>query len=217
LDNFADHKTEMMLYHRFENFRLPHAIESGLKALDWQSLPVSSSYTVTEWVKQAIERGILWQSLDFYGWRLQHIGSLKSCQIPDQIEHQIRSEMRSRYGNKLAEAASIRLQVVYGGSIIPIHTDLRRESSIVYPILHRNPSATSFYRYPQHIDQGMIPPKQCQYIDSVCIDTCPTMLDVNVPHAVLYRPGSFTKEQPRVSLSLKFSDLDIVTVKAMIK
>lgn len=206
-----------MIYYRLKNFHIPNNLKSELTSLDWLSLEVASEYRAMDWMNQAFQRHMVWQTLHTYGYRLQQIGRLVSCNLPLSVEQNIRDFVQQCHGVKLASQAVIRLQIIYGGSIIPIHTDLNRETSLVYPILHHSPSVTAFYQSCQSFPRGIIPPDSCQYVDSVCIDTCPALLDVSMPHAVLYQLGSFTKNRPRVSLSLKFVESDINTVRGLIE
>jgi hypothetical protein len=205
-----------MHYCTLENFCVSQQLNNDLAGLPWQSLELASAYTRSDWLRQAYQRGILLQSLGAYGWIMQDVGTLLSYSIPPGVEHKIRNELQQRYGSEFSAAASIRLQIIHGGSIIPIHTDLNREASIVMPISHRRPSITAFYKCVNHEVRGMMPPDICEYTGGVSADVYPVLLQVNVPHAVVYSRGAYTQNSPRISLSLKFQNLDFDAVRTMI-
>jgi hypothetical protein len=207
----------MTRYYQLSNFKLPVHIEAQLHQLDWQQLPVASVFDKKDWVKIAYQRNILFELFKYYGWRCQRIGTLLSTVLPKELENLIRIEIDHLYGVQIASAAIIRMQVIYGGNIIPIHTDIARESGIVYPITHSCSNTTQFYNSDRTIERGMLPPSWCIPTDSVSIDNHPVLLDISVPHAIIYSGNTYTKTNPRISLSLKFEKLDFQTVKDLVK
>jgi hypothetical protein len=150
-----------------------------------------------------------------YGWKIFNIGAILSLKVPPDLENLIRGEINCYYGNFLAKEAIIRLQVVFGGSMVPPHIDENRNTSIVYPIEHPYVSLTNFYKYDGPVKRGVLSPVFCQLVDSVQIDTIPVLLNVENPHSVTYKKGTYTKKEPRISLTIKFKNLNFTTVMGL--
>jgi hypothetical protein len=205
----------MILYQQI-NLKIPVDLELQLGQLDWEKLPVASVSKKTDWIQMAYKKKILFELFRYYGWRCQRIGTLLSSKIPIELENQVRAEISQQLNDQLAIDSIIRLQVIYGGEMIPIHTDIARESSIVYPILHPFFSATAFYKSNSVIKRGMTPPSLCTPVDSVSIDNYPVILDVSAPHAIVYGKNTYTKKTPRVSLSIKFKKIDFQTIRRLV-
>jgi hypothetical protein len=207
----------MIPYHQLIDFRLPMELESQLSHLNWQALTVASTTKKKDWIRMAYSRKILFELVKYYGWRCQSIGTLLSFKLSIDLENTIRANIDQRYGNQIATEAIIRLQVIFGGEIIPIHTDIARESSIVYPISHPYASKTQFYNSNRTGKCGLIPPSWCTLANSISIDNNPVLLDVSVPHAIVYSKNIYTKKVPRISLSLKFKNLNFQSVVELTK
>jgi len=207
----------MIPYHQLAKYKLTAQLESQLQQLNWQTLTVASTIKKKNWVLMAYRCKSLFELFKYYGWRGQRSGTLLSFKLPIDLENIIRAEIDQHYGNQIATAVIIRLQVMFGGEIIPIHTDLARESSIVYPISHPYASKTQFYNSSKISKRGMISPSWCTPIDGVTIDTNPILLDVSVPHSIVYGKNTYTKKNPRISLSLKFKKLNFHSVRELTK
>ena len=199
------------------DFKLDTGLVRDLVELDWRRLEVASVFERQDWILQARQRNIIWQTLCHYGIALQHVGTLLSCKLPLDLEQRILDQTRHLWPKILTDSAIIRLQMIYNGSIIPIHTDINRESSVVYPIFHHSPGATIFYHCDGTYPRGMLPPGQCYQRHAVDIKDRATLLDVTVPHSINYAAGTYTRQNPRVSLSFKFKTLGFDTLCSQIK
>ena len=201
-----------MQYHIIENFKLDKTLEQSLQNIDWKVLPVTTKYNKSKFLRMLIKNKICFNGLLHYGWCLQKVGNLISLRLPDKLEKNIRQQIKNEFGSLLSREAVIRLQICYGGEIIPIHIDLTRQSSIVYPITHEYNSFTVFYSCENVNTRELIDPKKCEFLDKVSIADSPVLLNTNIPHSVNYDKNIYTHENPRISLTIKFEKLNFSTV-----
>ena len=207
-----------MYYYTITNFKLPRKIQQVLENIDWKILPVASKFNKIQLLKMLIRNKILINGLFHYGILLQDASTLVSTRLPQDLEKLVRQYLEKKFGSLLATEAIIRLQVVYGGKIVPIHIDLTKQSSIVYPIKHKHTSSTLFYNCKRVNTRELIDPKKCTLYEEVSVTDMPVLLDTNVPHAVKYSKNLYTYDDPRISLSIKFEKLTFSTVhKELIK
>lgn len=207
-----------MYHYTITNFKLPKKIQQALESIDWKILPVASKFTKIQFLKMLIKNKILINGLVHYGILLQDASTLVSTRLPQDLEKLVRQYIEKKFGSLLATEAIIRLQVVYGGKVVPIHIDLTRQSSIVYPIKHQHISSTLFYNCKKVNTRELIDPKKCTLYDEVSVTDMPVLLDTNVPHAVKYTKNLYTYDDPRISLSIKFEKLTFSTVyKELVK
>jgi hypothetical protein len=202
-----------MYYHTVTNFKLPNNIEQTLQNINWANLPVATQFDRRHILKVLIRNKILIDGLMHYGLFLQHVGTLISYRLPEELEKIIRNQLHIQCSSLLAREAIIRLQIMYGGKIVPIHIDLTRQSSIVYPIKHEHNSSTVFYNCNNLNTRELINPKKCNYVNEVTITDMPMLLDVSIPHSVNYNKNIYTKYVPRISLSIKFEKLTFSAVQ----
>ena len=205
------------MYYNINNFKLSSQLEDQLFCLDWQSLPVTTVFGKKEIFYDSYINNSMLDMFKHYGLVLQKIGIIISSKLPDRLEWDIRNEIKQQFGELLSNEVIVRLQMVYGGEGIPIHIDRTRNSSIVYPISHAAGGSTEFYEYNGPPIRGMISPQWCKLTQKVVIDRTPVLLDTRSPHAIRYNKGTYTKKDPRISLSLKFEKLDFQTVATLIK
>lgn len=153
----------------------------------------------------------------WYGFFGQHIGTIEYYHLPTELL----SKVQAHYNNFFAdikEQPVIRLQVIYGGSMIPLHVDLTRSTSLIIPVKHHARTKTNFYSLntmPEN--RGMIEPTDCKLIKSITIDQIPALLDVDQIHAVTYNKDTLTRACPRVSLNLKWPETKFNVVATVLK
>ena len=207
------------MYYKINNFKLSNRLEDQLQlfCLDWQALPIATALGKKESFYNSYINNCMLDTFKHYGLVLQKIGNIISSKLPEKLEWDIRDEIKQQYGELLSNEVIIRLQIVYGGEGIPIHIDRTRNSSIVYPISHAQAGSTEFYEYNGPAIRGMISPQWCKLTQTVVIDRIPVLLDTTSPHAIRYSKGTYTKKDPRISLSLKFEKLDFQTVANLVK
>lgn len=202
-----------MYYHTVTNFKLPNDLEQTLQNINWSNLPVATQFDRKQILKMLIRNKILIDGLLYYGWLLQHASVMISSRLPEELEKAIQEQIHIQCGSLLANEAIIRLQIMYGGKIFPIHIDLTRQSSIVYPIKHQHSGSTVFYDCKNVTTRELINPKKCNFIEEVAITSMPILLNTGIPHAVVYGQDTYTQNDPRISLSIKFEKLTFSIVK----
>jgi hypothetical protein len=205
------------MYHNITNFKLSSQLEHQLFCIDWKSLPIATVFGRKEFLYNSYVNHFMFDAFKYYGLVLQKIGTMVSPKLPDKLEWDVRNEIKQQWGELLCNEVIIRLQIVYGGTCIPIHIDKTRNSSIIYPILHPHASSTEFYEYNGPDIRGVLSPRWCKLTQQVIIDKTPVLLDTRSPHAIRYSRGTYTKKDPRISLSLKFEKLDFQTVATLVK
>jgi hypothetical protein len=203
-----------MYYHTITSFKLPNEIEQTLQTINWSHLPVATRFDRKQILKMLIRNKILIDGLWYYGCFLQHTSVMISSRLPKDLEKAIQQQIQIQCGSLLAREAIIRLQIMYGGKIFPIHIDLTRQSSIVYPIKHQQPSSTVFYNCKNITTRELNNPKRCSFFEEIAITDLPVLLNTDAPHAVVYEKNSYTQDNPRISLSIKFEKLEFSTVHA---
>jgi hypothetical protein len=205
------------MYHKITNFKLSDQLKDQIDHIDWRLLHTAIVFGKKEFLYSSYSKNFLFDGFKYYGWALQHIGTVASYELPNKLELDIRREIKQQLNELLENHVVIRLQIVYGGSIAPIHTDKTRNSSIVYPISHPHKSLTEFYEYNGPESAGYVSPQHCKLVQQVSISDVPVLLNTKIPHAVRYDAGTYTKKDPRVSLTLKFEKLDFWSVMELIK
>jgi len=140
----------------------------------------------------------------------QEAGTILSYELPSNIENNLMEQMSEFLDLDKVGKPIIRLQVVYGGSIIPLHIDQTRGASIVYPIVHSDIAHTNFYSstytYNTVGDRGLVDPEDCTLTDTINITTTPVLLNTDKIHAVSYNKGQITKDNPRISITFKWKE-----------
>jgi hypothetical protein len=157
--------------------------------------------------------------LDFarvYGFLMQKIGSLVSTKLPFDMESEVRKELADFFDKTTAESAKIRLQVLFSGSIFPLHIDQLTHASIVYPVMHETETHTNFYQHDNYdkLPRGIINPAGCKLIDSVQIKNVPVLLNVDKIHSVTYEAGTLLTCRPRLSITIKWETPNIYNLLA---
>jgi hypothetical protein len=165
------------------------------------------------WVLERIKSiGNYKNFIQLYGIFQQKVGTAISAKLPQHIEEHILSKITKIFPKEIFGKPVIRAQIVFGGfmsSIIPLHIDETRSSSIVYPITHDESTFTNFYKSSYTVNnqntRGMIDPSDCKLVDSVVISNVPVLLNVDKIHSV-HSNISISKSKPRISVTIKWQD-----------
>jgi len=209
------------MYRKVPDFKLPDCLMDQLYSLKpmhvWKTLAWRTNFGPTMFLYGSYLNNCVFDFLKTYGLALQHIGTIISAELPNELESAIREEIKQQLHPLIANEAIIRLQVVYGGQLIPVHIDKTRNSSFIYPISHPHVSSTEFYDYTGPDLKGVIPPRWCKLTQQVSIDNTPTLIDTSIPHAIRWGKGTYTKKDPRLSLTIKFEQLEFESIVNMIK
>lgn len=191
----------MTQYLKLSNLTFSDNLVNTIGQLSWQDMTpvfdVSPAFYLAHVFEFCWKNKVMPWPFFNKGW----FGRLLSYKFPQHIEEAILSELYSQ-AKKIKEVPIIRLQVIYGGSHVAVHTDPTRSVSLVYPISNHDVAHTTFYNGP--ITPGIVNPADCTVLDSVVIADAPVMFEVDKPHSVDYASGTLTKQNPRISLSIKW-------------
>jgi hypothetical protein len=203
------------------NLVLPPELTDEIKSLNWSKLPLAFRADQQAFLKQFIQTKKYhnWTSIRgfqrWYGFFAQKIGTLDSYHLPDTLLSKVQNHY-NQFFNQLNEPPIIRLQIIYGGTLIPLHIDLTRSTSLIIPIEHEIQANTNFYTSAINPTlRGMINPNDCVLNNSIIINRIPGLLDVDQIHSVTY--NKLTRESPRISLNLKWPTTKFNTVAKCLK
>lgn len=190
------------------DFRLSDSLIRATRQLQWYSLPLTTKFGGFSFALGAWRSKFLWDFLQYHRCNITNIGTIELRRLPIDIESDIRKSIVPLLGSHMVKKAIIRLQIVYGGQGIPVHIDPTRSAGVVYPLSHDHDSWTEFYQTSDMSNRrGIINPRSCVMIESVNITHQPVLLDLDQPHAVVYDKNAYSKQSPRISLSIKFENV----------
>lgn len=199
-----------MAYHQIiSDLHLSANLQQQLKSLVWRQLPVTTDIDRLVVLRRMIRTRDNW--LDYlvhYGWKLQRIATLKNLRIDRELEEQVVDIVQKHFG--CSESPVVRLQVMFGGQMLPLHIDTPKHASLIIPIDNHSSASTHFYQALRPVDPALPNPLQCDCVESIVISQ-PTLIDTDCIHNVMHN-AVVTKQHPRISVtakwtSTKFSDL----------
>lgn len=192
------------------SFNLPDKLQTIIKCIDFDSLETAIMFKPGTILKMAVKQRILLDCIRYYGVFFKKCGTFISLKLPADVESQIKDHLAS-FSQELANKSIIRLQLVYGGEMVPIHIDQTRSSSIVCPIQHNRISYTIMYNNNPLLEnrRGLQNPVGMVQVESTVVKDRAVLINTDMPHSVNYSKHSFTKADPRVSLTIKFENLKI--------
>ena len=206
-------------YKTLTDFELPSDIVSDIKNLDQGQLEAAMISDRFFYIKVLREEGFSWFEIVkwfmSYGWLFSKTGTLSTYKLPLDIEHRISEFLKNSVDSSADQNLFLRLQVIYNGSLVPLHVDRTRSASIIYPIDHSQPAVTKFYKAIGQARRGLCDPTQCEQVDSVLIKHIPVLLNVDEIHSVEYTAGSITKDCPRISLAIKWENRSAAEIELM--
>ena len=208
------HVKELLMKHRTVNyakypaFKLAPATAQALKDLDWASQPVTTELNRVQVLKDFVNYAGSrhWKIKNFvrrYGWLGQEISVLKNIRLPADLEQAVAEQVQTFF--KTTTAPIVRLQVIFNGTVVPLHKDLTRETSFVIPVLNHSGSYTRFYDSATPQLDGLVDPGQCYQVDHVEIVT-PTLINTKKIHSVEFA-NIYTQLHPRISVTAKWPEL----------
>lgn len=204
------------MYITLPNFCFNNLLVKTISELQIQNLSTANRYGRFEYIKSLrTYHKLSWLQIltwaNTYGWFFSTAGVLDSYRLPTNIENDIVKELLTMFDKSTVDDCVIRLQVVYGGDVIPLHIDITRTASIIYPIHHNETAYTVFCQRPQPIlpTEQLFKPSECNEVDRVLIDHISVLFDTKVIHGVYYHGQQLTKNNPRVSVSIKWKTLTI--------
>jgi hypothetical protein len=130
-------------------------IVEAVKKLSWQNLVKKDIYENLNWhdleynTIRGVREDLRSQYQSFYGSENKLIGTIFSLELPVEIEQEIRSQWT--FLTEFDDQPTIRLQIVCGGSLIPIHVDTTKTTSLVFPVANHQNCFTQFYEFSEDI------------------------------------------------------------------
>jgi hypothetical protein len=187
------------------NFNLPSDILKELKNLNWHNLELSTSFDYKNYLHSAWTAGFLFNFLLHYKGNPLNAGCVKNFVLPAELSAGIKLELDKILSKEIVDQAIIRLQLIYGGTGLPLHVDPTRSASIVYPVSHPYYSETRIFSQNKNLNsRGLKDYQKCCLKDMIEINDQPVLIDTDQPHDVWYAKNIYTEKQPRVSLTVKF-------------
>jgi hypothetical protein len=192
----------MIHYRAIPELQLAEDVQQRLERLDWRDLVLTTEANRTQVFKRMIRAGNWVDYLAMYGWLLGKIGVVKNLRIDHDLEQAITKVIQNYFG--CDEAPVLRLQVMFGGEMLPLHTDITRHASLIFPIANHHSARTNFYESMTDFDPGLPNPMQCMCVESTVITT-PTLINTDSIHSVVYLEP-ITEQCPRISLTAKWAN-----------
>jgi hypothetical protein len=199
----------MTQYLELKNLKLSDKLVKTISDIDWHSMKPAHYAGPWQFLRAVLRycyKNKVMPCIFFSeGWP----GTVITYKLPQLIEDAIALELQA-VTHVMKEQPIIRLQVIYGGCQIAMHTDVTRNVSLVYPISNHSSARTTFYKESPIKSKdrfsmpGVVNPTNCVLDDYVIIDKHPVMFDVSKPHSVNYAKGTLTKQNPRISVGIKW-------------
>jgi len=200
---------------------LPSELKNEIESLNWSKLPLAFRADRQLFLKNFIKakKYTSWTSIRglqrWYGFFAQNVGTIDNYHLPDTLLSKVQTHY-NQFFNQLDEQPIIRLQIIYGGTLIPLHIDLTRSTSLIIPIKHDIQANTNFYKSAISTSvKGMVNPDDCVLTNSIIINCTPALLDVDQIHSVTY--NKLTRKSPRISINLKWPTTKFNTVAKFLK
>ena len=199
-------------YIEYPSFELSPENLYKIQNLNWEQLCVTTELTKWTVFEKFVRHSYLcnWKAINFikrYGIFGQHISTLKNIRLPDEIEQEICQQVKHFFN--INSSPVVRLQVVFGGKIVPMHTDPTRELSFIIPIMNHANSFTRFYQTGKvEKFDGLCDPGNCVCVDQIEI-LVPTLINTKQIHSVEFN-NIYTKTSPRISITAKWQTGNLI-------
>jgi hypothetical protein len=193
-------------YRTYADFELDVVSLHELNTINWKKLPVTTELNRWQVFQDFINHYKLrgWKLKNFinrYGIIGQQVCILKNIRLPAELDQRIKKQVNNFFN--AAQDPVVRLQVIFNGTIVPLHKDTTRESSFIIPIMNHAGSFTKFYNYNNtQIGDGLVDPGACTCVDQVEI-VCPTLINTKKIHSVEFA-NQYTINNPRISITAKW-------------
>ena len=142
-------------YQKLSNLNLSADIVNAVKKLPWQTMAKSDIYENLNWHNLAanasagVPENLQSQYQSFYGPENKLIGTMFNFELPVEIEQEIQSQWT--FLTEFDDQPTIRLQIVCGGSMIPVHADVTKTTSLIFPLANHENCFTQFYEFSEDI------------------------------------------------------------------
>ena len=142
-------------YQKLPNISLSNDIVDAVKKLPWQRMAKKDIYENLNWhdlehnTSMGVPENLRSQYQSFYGPENKLIGTMFNFKLPVEIEQEIRSQWT--FLTEFDDQPIIRLQIVCGGSLIPVHVDVTKTTSLIFPLANHQNCFTQFYEFSEDI------------------------------------------------------------------
>ena len=142
-------------YQKLPNISLSNDIVDAVKKLPWQRMAKKDIYENLNWhdlkhnTSMGVPENLRSQYQSFYGSENKLIGTMFNFKLPVEIEQEIRSQWT--FLTEFDDQPIIRLQIVCGGSLIPVHVDVTKTTSLIFPVANHQNCFTQFYEFLEDI------------------------------------------------------------------
>ena len=160
----------MFHYLPVPDLKLPTNLQQQLEKIDWRKLTITSEANRWQVICRMIKiRKKNWiDFFNFYGWLLGDIGTVKNLRIGAELSDPISKLIQTYFGCR--ETPILRLQVMFGGKILPLHTDITRHVSLIIPISNHTVAHTNFYKSSQEFSPELPNPRHCQRVETTVLE-----------------------------------------------
>jgi hypothetical protein len=170
-------------YQKLPNISLSNDIVDAVKKLPWQHMAKKDIYENLNWhdlehnTSMGVPENLRSQYQSFYGSENKLIGTMFNFELPVEIEQEIRSQWT--FLTEFDDQPIIRLQIVCGGSLIPVHVDKTKTTSLIFPVANHQNCFTQFYEFSEDIKLWQ---EHYSKIEDISWPLCETPADiVNLP------------------------------------
>ena len=142
-------------YQTLPSITLSDDIIHAIKTLPWQTMAKRDIYENLNWhdLSNNTSIGVLenqrskYQS--FYGPENNLVGTMFNFELPIELDKEIRSQWK--FLSHFSDQPILRFQIVCGGSMIPVHVDVTKTTSLIFPIANHENCFTQFYEFTEDL------------------------------------------------------------------
>lgn len=138
-------------YQKLPNVTLSNDIINSIKNLPWQTMAKRDIYENLNWhdlgksTSTGVPENLRSEYQSFYGVENKLVGTMFNFELPVEIEQEIQSQWK--FLSHFSDQPILRLQIVCGGSMIPVHVDVTKTTSLIFPLANHENCFTQFYEF----------------------------------------------------------------------
>lgn len=138
-------------YQPLPGVSLSNDIIDAIKNLPWQTMAKRDIYENLNWhnlgksTSTVVPENLRSEYQSFYGTENRLVGTMFNFELPVEIEQEIQSQWK--FLSHFSDQPILRLQIVCGGSMIPVHMDVTKATSLIFPLANHENCFTQFYEF----------------------------------------------------------------------
>ena len=142
-------------YQTLPNITLSDDIINAIKTLPWQTMAKRDIYENLNWhdvsnnTSIGVSENLLPDNQSFYGIDYNLVGTMFNFELPIELDKEIRSQWK--FLSHFNDQPILRLQIVCGGSMIPVHVDVTKTTSLIFPLVNHENCFTQFYEFTEDL------------------------------------------------------------------